>query len=121
VRQDRDTTLQAKGMGTMKPKDTRANMSDETLIEQGRHAEARHVQDALVDAVDDADRDAAVHELYEALVEQIGQLRETYAGLDSYHLVEGMPLLTAALHLLDDVEAGLEADLDPEDDSDSQD
>ena len=98
----------------MKSKNTHTNATDDTV------AEARHVQDASVDAVD-ADRDAAVHELYEALVEQIGQLRETYAGLDSYHLVESMPLLTAALHLLDDVEAGVEADLDPEDDADSQD
>jgi hypothetical protein len=96
----------------MKPKDTRANMSDETLTER---AEARHVEDASHDA-----DDAAVHELYEALIEQIGQLRETYAGLDSFHLVESMPLLTAALHLLDDVEGSVQAALDPEDDSDSQ-
>jgi len=100
----------------MKTKHTRTNVTDEPLIARTQHDDTQHAEDE--DAVD---HETAVRELREALVEQIGQLRETYAGLDSYALVESLPLLTAALHLLDDVEATVQAELDPEDDADSHD
>jgi hypothetical protein len=100
----------------MTTKNTRTNTTDETPTERRQREDTRHAGDALADT-GDADHDAAIHELYETLVEQIGRLRETYAVLDSYHVVESMPLLTAALHLLDDVEGTVQAALDPEDDS----